>query len=76
MSLKEATALCESLAGRKLDIGSVPETHPSDIPYYVTDNRDVTKRTGWRPKRSVEDIFGDIFRWLEAHRSELEPLLA
>ena len=76
ISLKEATRLCESLSGRKLDIGSESETHPADIPYYVTDNRDVTARTGWRPKRSVEDTFGDIFRWLEAHRSLLEPLLS
>ncbi len=76
VSLLEATRLCEALAGRKLDIGCVSETHPSDIPYYVTDNRDVTARTGWRPKRSVEDTFGDIFRWLDAHRSELEPLLS
>ena len=58
------------------DMGRVAETHPSDVPYYVTDNRDVAARTGWRPKRSVEDTFGDIFRWLDAHRSELEPLLS
>ena len=76
VSLLETTRLCAELAGRKLELGSVSETHPSDIPYYVTDNRDITARTGWHPKRSVEDIFSDIFHWLEAQRSEIEPLLS
>ncbi len=75
LSLKEATRLCEAIAGRKLEIGSVPETHPSDIPWFVTDNSDVTARTGWVPRRSVEKTLADVFSWLEEHRRELEPLL-
>ena len=59
-----------------LEIGSVPETHPSDIPWYVTDNSRVTAQTGWAPSHSVEETLSDIFAWLGENRRELEPLLS
>ena len=54
---------------------SRPETHPADIPYYVTDNRRVTEETGWAPRRSVEAILDEVFEWLTDNRALLEPLL-
>lgn len=76
VSLRELTALCSELSGRQLAIGADPETHPSDIPYFVTDNADVTARTGWKPQRSVPGLLEDVFRWLEDGRGRLEGLFA
>lgn len=76
VSLRELTALCAARTGTKLDLAARPETHPADIPYYVTDTARVTAATGWEPARSVETILDEVFAWLRAHRAELEPLLA
>lgn len=75
ISLRELTALCEARTGEKLELAARPETHPADIPYYVTDNARVTAATGWGPARPVEAILDEVFDWLRAHRAQLEPLL-
>jgi CDP-paratose 2-epimerase len=75
VSLRELTALCREAAGGGPVIDASPETHPADIPWYVTDNTKVTAATGWTPKRSVADILGEVFAWLREDRALLEPLL-
>lgn len=75
VSLREATALCAAATGRTLEIGSLPETHPADIPWYVTDNQEVAHATGWTPRRSVDLIVDEIVAWLHDHRRTLEPVL-
>lgn len=75
VSLSELTNLCEMVTGNTLQIDAVPETRPNDIGYYVTDNAKIERRTGWRPKRDLEETLGDIHRWLVEHRTLLEPLL-
>ena len=74
VSLMELTDLCEDLTKTKIDISSVPETHPADIPYYITDNRSVSETSGWTPQLSVEDILKDIFKWLEENSELLEKI--
>ena len=63
VSLRELTDLCEAVTGNRIEIASVPETRPADIPLYITDNRKVTEATGWRPKIAPKDILVDIFAW-------------
>jgi CDP-paratose 2-epimerase len=75
VSLLELSRLCAAASGNALKFASHPETHPSDIPYYVTDNGVVTRETGWVPQKSVPDILEEVFRWLRDHRPELEGLL-
>ncbi len=75
VSLREMTDHCVELTGRMLDIGPDPETRPADIPWYVSDCHQVTQACGWRPKRGIGTILGDIHRWLLAQRSQLEPIL-
>lgn len=75
VSLLELSGWCAAETGKRLEFGSMPETHPADIPYYVTDNTRVTEATGWTPRKSVEDILEEVFRWLRDHRGELETLL-
>ncbi len=64
VSLQEMTRLCQSVTGREVPIGCVPQTRPGDIPWYVTDNRVVAETFGWRPRHSVEKIVQDTAQWL------------
>lgn len=75
VSLQEMTGLCQAATGRETPIGSVAETRPGDIPWYVTDNRTVTETFGWRPLHTVAEIVRDTAQWLEA-RPEILQLLA
>ena len=75
VSLRELTRHCSDLTGRRLDIGSDPETRPADIPWYVSDHGVATAACGWRPARDVGVILGDIHRWLVSNRAALEPIL-
>jgi CDP-paratose 2-epimerase len=75
VSLAELTDLCVRRCQRVTNLGSDPETRAADIPWYVTDNSQVTAVTGWRPTHGVEKIVDDIFNWLETHAGELEPIL-
>jgi CDP-paratose 2-epimerase len=75
VSLRELTARCEALTGRRLAIGQDADTRPADIPYYVSDHRAVTGVTGWQPVRDVDTILEDIHRWLVNERAQLEPIL-
>ena len=74
VSLRELSLLCGPRAGGSREIGSDPVTHPADIPWFVTDLRDVTERTGWTPRRTLENIVDDVFAWLHEERERLEPL--
>ena len=75
VSLCELTELCRRLSNVELAIGQRPETHPADIPWYVTDNSAVTRTYGWQPSRRVADIVGETFDWLKDYRAEIEPIL-
>ena len=76
LSLRELTGLCEDLTGNKIVFNNIPETHPSDIPYYVTDNDKVAGLTGWSPKRPVEKILKDILGWLHKNSDPLRGFFA
>lgn len=74
-SLTELTELCRTATGRRIAIGSEPDTRAADIPFYVSDHRKVTDVTGWRPQRNMTRIVSDVADWLGAHRTVLEPIL-
>jgi CDP-paratose 2-epimerase len=76
VSLRELTAHCAELTGRRVAVGTDPDTRPADVPYYVTDTAHVRVATGWAPTRSVPETVEEIVRWLTDHRAALEPLLA
>ena len=76
VSLAELTTLCRERGEHHRTIAGRPETTPADIPWYVSDNTAVERATGWRPARSVDRLLDDVFAWLRAHRSDLEPILA
>src|SRR5262249_124830 len=74
VSLAELTHACAARAENTAIRGDAT-TRPADVPYYVTDNTSVTRATGWQPSRTVDSILDDIFLWLRANRSQLQPLL-
>jgi CDP-paratose 2-epimerase len=76
VSLLEYTRVCEALTGVQLEIASRPETRPGDVPVYITDNARVEARFGWRPRRSVHDVAGDLYRWIREHDAALRAALA
>jgi CDP-paratose 2-epimerase len=75
LSLRELTHHCAALTGTHLQIGSDPETHQSDIPWYITDTTAVRQATNWQPTRDLATILTDVHRWLLAERPRLEPIL-
>ena len=75
-SLQEATALCEEITGRTLRLERSADTHPSDVRIYLTDHAAVTRATGWRPRRDVRTILGDLYAWMSSDAERLKPILA
>lgn len=76
VSLAELTSQCELLSGNRLSIGNDPLTRDADIPWYVTDNGQITAETGWAPKRDFNQILEEIFAWLREYRQLVEPILS
>lgn len=74
-SLLEMTAICEKITGNQIAIGSESKTRPADLRMYITDNSLIEKEIGWKPKRSVETVFKDIFHWIKENEQQLEPIL-
>lgn len=74
-SLLEMTSICEKISGNKITIGSETQTRPADLRMFITDNSLIEKEIGWKPKRSVEMVFEDIFDWIRENEKQLESIL-
>lgn len=74
-SLQEMTAICEKITGNKIQIDEVSETRTADLRIYITDNSKIETEIGWKPKKSVETIFKDIYLWLKENEEQLETIL-
>lgn len=74
-SLLEMTAICEKITGNKIKIGSETQTRPADLKMFVTDNSLIEKEIGWKPKKSVEMVFQDIYLWIKENEKQLENIL-
>jgi CDP-paratose 2-epimerase len=74
-SLQEMTKICEKITGNSICIDEVPETRTADLRIYITDNSKIEKETGWKPKKSVETIFQDIYDWIDENEIALKPIL-
>lgn len=74
-SLQEMTAICEKITGNKIQIEEVKETRTADLRMYITDNSKIESEIGWKPKKSVETIFQDIYLWIKDNEKQLESIL-
>jgi CDP-paratose 2-epimerase len=74
-SLLEMTTICEKITGNKIQIDSEVETRAADLRIYITDNSLIEKEIGWKPTKSVEQIFTDIYHWIKENENQLESIL-
>ena len=76
LSLMETTALCRELTGRNLQIRSVEQTRPGDVPVYLSDCMMLFAHTDWRPKRDARTVLGDLYTWIHDHERLLRAALS
>ena len=58
-----------SLNQNKIKIGRTAKTSIYDIPYFITDNKKITKFYKWRPKKNIDQILNDILNWLYKYKN-------
>lgn len=73
-SLLELTGLCQKVTGRSIPIGSETATAEVDVPWYVSDTSKAREDFGWRPRRAIADIVGDIHTWIKKNETDLRPI--
>jgi len=74
ISLAELTHWCTNHIG-PIPIQSNPSSHPADIPFYITDNKEITEQTGWRPKKKLPLLLQETAQWLQQQGPTLEKIL-
>ncbi len=74
LSLLETTALCTEISGTRRGASSDPETHPSDVRVYITDQRALSAALAWTPRRSPRQVLGDLHTWMTANETMLAPV--
>jgi CDP-paratose 2-epimerase len=75
LSLKELTASCQHVTSQAVAIDSESITRPADIRYYVTDNTQISNRSGWTPHKTTTELVEETFRWINANEEKLKPIL-
>ena len=71
-SLKNLTRICEIFTGNKIQIGKKKSTSIYDIPYYISNNKLVSKIYGWKPKRNINAVVKDTYMWMNNNKKELK----
>ncbi len=71
-SLINLTKLCQDITGNKIKIGKIKKTSIYDIPYYLSDNKVVTKTYKWKPKRDIYKVVYDTFLWLKNNKLNIK----
>jgi CDP-paratose 2-epimerase len=75
LSLRELTGLCEEITGNKIQVDKISENRQADIRIYITDNTNITKVSGWKPRVSPMQILVDVFDWLKGNEPSLKDIL-
>jgi CDP-paratose 2-epimerase len=71
ISLFELSKWCQkNIANKKILQEST--THPTDIPFYVTDNAEIYNATGWIPKRNLDLLLNETLQWMLENRQNIE----
>jgi CDP-paratose 2-epimerase len=74
LSLLETTAICAELTGNELELGSIAETRPGDVPIYISDCSKLQGMCDWRPRRGPRETLADTIAWLQSNRQVLETI--
>lgn len=75
LSLLETTEICRELTGNEVPIEPVEETRAGDVPIYLSDCARLFSLSGWRPKRSAEQVLADIHEWIAADDERIAAAL-
>ena len=70
-SLKELTKICEKITNNRVSFNKIKKTSIYDIPYFITNNRLVTKTYNWKPKRDILKVVTDTFLWLKNNKYKI-----
>jgi len=70
-SLKELTKICEKITNNRVSFNKIKKTSIYDIPYFITNNRLVTKTYNWEPKRDILKVVTDTFLWLKNNKYKI-----
>jgi CDP-paratose 2-epimerase len=73
-SLLEMTSLCREIVGREVRVSRTGDTHPCDIPLYLSDWARVRECFGWEPQRNVRTIVTETAAWIRANEEALRPI--
>ena len=74
LSLQETTRLCTEITGNTIPLASSATTRPADVRLYISDHRLLSSINGWQPRRDARATLTDIFYWLRAEESQVQPL--
>ncbi len=75
VSLLEMTTICEEITGNKIKIDSEKQNRPADLRVFITDNTKIHNEIGWKPRKSLTNIFIDIFKWINKNEAHLKTIL-
>ncbi len=75
LSLLETTELCAQITGNRVDVGTVAEARPGDVPVYISDCGALHALTQWRPQRTPEQVLVDIDGWICENEAALRTAL-
>lgn len=70
-SLNSLTKLCENITNNRIKFKKIKKTSDYDIPYFISDNKIVSKTYRWKPKKNIRDIVEDTYNWLKADKKTL-----
>ena len=73
--LRETTELCAQITGNRVDVGTVAEARPGDVPVYISDCGALHALTQWRPQRTPEQVLVDIDGWICENEAALRTAL-
>lgn len=71
LSLCETTSLCEEITGNKVRVSVEENNREADVIIYITDNSKVSKDFGWKPRRRVNEILADIYKWIKESENDV-----
>ena len=74
-SLVMLTELCEKITNNKIKFKKIMKTSKYDIPYYISNNKIITKTYNWRPKKTMKEIVEDIYIWLLKNKSKIKKYI-
>lgn len=74
LSLLELTDYCQKIAKAKIPIGTQKEDRINDVRIYISDNKKIEKDSGWKPKKSTENILEDIYKWIIENKKVLSSI--